>query len=361
MGNTGDRNFYANCVDTSKLQACRPNVKKGETIIRIIPEIVDGVRLPMIKNADGPQGPDFSNFMLQTVTLNAGTSMRFSGLSASSDRENEEPPAMVFPGLYIRLRGRQKKGQIPSHLKERVADLLQGEPAPLPRSKDVALVQAIVTTYNGKKLDKAMPKQCVFLTQTAAEAIGECLTAAYKAGIDVFDPKEGREIILTPEKQRVGDMYFYNAALGNKVPISEAAAAKLWVPWADALRFFTFEQHLRAAVDCFGKEIVSYAFPDDYERIFTPAPAAPPVAPKRGSNSDSYVPDDGDGLPGDVVTAAPDNVVELELDLDNVGKLEDDGDDDQAPSKPSKGAAIIPVEDAEGLAQHYSSLLDDDE
>jgi hypothetical protein len=61
----------------------------------------------------------------------------------------------------------------------------------------------------------------------------------------------------------------------------------LWTPWESAIKRNTVEEHIKAAVKCFGRDVVEFAFPDECAqylgevkvvssaRVVTPAKPAP--------------------------------------------------------------------------------------
>ncbi len=384
MNDREKKNFYQSCLDDTLLQACRPSTSKGETIIRIIPEVAaDGSIRPMV-NASTRLGIDFTNFHIETVTIGVGKEARFSGISRSSNRVNEDAFSMAFPGLFIRLRSKQKKKEIPDHLKDLVDDVLGGGmKAALRSSPEMALVQAVVFKLNDKVLEKPAPRQCVFLTTTAAETISEVLTHAHEEGVDVFAPKTGHLIKLVPVKQRGSNIMLYEAELGERAPLSEDACRKLWVPWEDrvdedgvvakkgALRLHTFEEHMELAVRCFGNELVQLAFPDEHARLFGEAEQPRTVkkgSPKNpGADIDLGVGELEDSAPAEDRTEA---VVELQIETELPTTPPDDGgDEDDAGTTPSKSAAkksspegsatVLDPADADANAAFYESLLED--
>lgn len=362
----GDKNFFNACVHEEYANAARPSTNKGVTIIRPIPEIAeDGSIRPML-NSMTPSGPDFSNFRIEPVTINAGIDSRFSGIARSSDRREDDHVNMVFPGLFIRLRGRQKKNQLPSHIKERVDAILDGGmEAQLRPTPDMALLQALVIQFNDEKLDKVKTKQVVFLTTTAAESVSEVLLEANKRDLDIFSPEEGRAIILTPEEQKMNrKIKIFNAELGDKIPLPAQKCKELWVPWDKALKIRTFDEQLRAAVACFGRSIVEFAFPDDYERVFGQGAATPAQT--------GYTPPAGDDLPGQGPSTqgsegTADTSLQIELDEDLTNPLDsssgDEGRSSKVSSTPSdageSGNAGEPTS-AEDKAKFYEDLLDGD-
>ena len=361
-----NKNFYQSCLDETKLLACRPSAGQGITELRLIPEVdADGRIRPMV-NSTTPTGLDFSNFRIEPVTIYSGMETKFSGIARSSDRLNEDNAAMVFPGLFIRLRGRQKKKDVPAHLVGLVDAALEAidgkkNKAKLQPTPDMALCQAIVTRYNDKVPPKPMVKQGVFLTTTGADTIADVLKEGHLRGDDLFAPGTGRKIILTPEEDRRSKIVFYSATLGDVFPLSEAQCRKLWVPWDQALKLHTFDEMLQQAIICFGHELVEYAFPQEYERVFGAKPeAATSVAVTQPTLGDGILDDiGGDDEVASTPTAAAElrvEVVDLDTDLPAAG-FDDDGDDDVGTTQSTSPTVSG---DAEAEAKRYEDLLNED-
>lgn len=353
-GHNTRRHFLQGCFKPdAQVQPCRPSTAKGETIIRLLPEVdEEGNFRPMI-NCQTPDGPDFSNFTVQPL-VNVGSDVRFVGIARSSDRMEEDERDMVFTRIYMRVRSMQKAKTIPDHLKERVEDLTSGGiKAALKNVTIVGICQAVVTKFNDKSVDPTV--QAVFLTTTAMEAISDVLAEADKEGIDAFDPKHGREIILTPEKQRGSGIELFNAELGEVVPLKASWCKKTWQPWDKILRLHTHDELVRQAVAVYGREIVELAMPDQVARLFGDGGATPVPERKAAAAAPSVAYDDDDDDEGlEPVSGAA-------IDEDNL-----EGDDDDAPkaSKKSRSSKEVAEEDAadpEALAAKYKALLDDDD
>ncbi len=366
--NRGGRNYHQACLHETMLQACRPSTAKGVTIIRIIPEVVGGEIRPMV-NSKTPTGFDFSNLRVETVVVNTGKLAKFTGLTNPSDIDIEQEVDQVLPGVFIRLRSLQKKKELPAHLKDDIDALFEGgRDAPLRRPQTMGLIQAVVLKFQDKKLEKPRPKQAVFLTTTALESLDELFTKCHTDGLDVFSPAEGRAIILEPETQRGSGIQLFKASLGDKVPLPEETCKKLWVPWEDALKRKTYDEHVKAAVKCFGRDIVAVAFPDDVERLFgAAAPASVPVevdVPAAVADKAAAVVEDSGAHTG---SESVSEALQIDTDLPTDGPLGDDEDEEQTESTPDipasnageDGDGVGPADPA-SMAADYENLLDDD-
>jgi len=369
MSSREPRNYLASCIDETKLQPTRLNTKKGESIIRFVPEVRDGEFLPMVL-AMTQGGPDFSNFRIEPTTVNAGKNAKFTGFACSSDRNEDDSVSMVFPGLFIRLRGRQKAGELPPHLEAKVNKLLSGGMnAPLRSTPDMAWSQAIILKHNGKDLEKPAVKQAVPLTSTAAESVAEVLTKCYEDGIDVFSPDEGRAIVLTPVKQRIGDIVLFEASVGDKVPLPPDACKKLWVPWEDCMKRHTWDQMLKAAVSCFGADVVEYAFEDDYARVFgqTAAPAAVEESTAVDSEEVRQLQAENLARIRGKQPAAQEASADLQIDTELPSTPLDAGEEDEevgdslvdVGSDAGEAGAALSYDDASSKASKYEDLLGD--
>lgn len=353
-GHNKKRHFLQGCFKPEvDIQPCRPSTAKGSTVIRLIPEVDrDGNFRPMI-NCHTPDGPDFSNFTIQPL-VNVGNDVRFVGIARSSDRMEEDERDMVFTRIYMRVRSMQKAKTLPKHLKDRVDDLTSGGiKAALKNVSVVGICQAVVTRFNDKSVDPTV--QAVFLTTTAMEAIADVLIEADKSGIDVFDPKNGREIILTPEKQRGSGIELFNAELGEVVPLKASWCKKTWKNWDEVLRLHSHDDLVRQAVAVYGREVVELAMPEVVARLF--GDGGDTVVPDRPATSAaaSVAYDDDDDDEGLEPASGT---------IDEDG-LEEDGEVPPARSRSSnRSEEEVAQEDAadpEALAAKYKALLDDDD
>jgi hypothetical protein len=314
-----------------------------------VPEVTpEGEILPMV-NSMTPAGPDFSNITVENVSINMGVTHKFSGLSAPSDVEIESEVDMVFPGMYIRLKGRKKKNQIPEANREAVDALFEGGmKAPLKQSPPMGLMQVILFTYNGEQLAKPRPKQVLFLTTTAIRSLNACLTEAYKQNIDVFSPDSGRLVKLEPYTPEGLTLVLFRVSLLDVSPIKPDICKKLWVPWGDAFKRMTYDDHIKTACKCFGRSVVRLAFQDDVDRVCDSSTAE--AAPVRET-------------PVKVVTenkvecarpSVPAIDVDVELPVD--GPLDCITDEDEiAPVKTGEAA---PPASPEQLAAYYEKMLE---
>ena len=356
------------CFLPNTLQACAPSTKKGVTIFRPIPEIdEEGNILPMV-TSDALEELDFSNTLLETVARYTGTTIKFTGLCRSSDRVGQRERDMVFPLLFIRLRGLQKEedekaGVIPKHLKDEVYRLLGSKndrKAALQNCRAMCMMQGIVLRYDGQELPKPRPRQAIMMTKTATKSLAKLMSQAYKrkdqegnpAPIDIFSPDNGRAIILTPEEQQIDDQFFFTATLGEKIPLSEEQCRKLWVPWEKALNLMPHDEHVRMACRCFPRAIVELAIGEEA------------VAEVLGVQQNSAPVTKPAAKPAAKPTAEPaaKPVTTLEIDLDEpLGEPlgEDDGEESTsraasaAPDEMPKIAALS----SEELAAQYESVL----
>lgn len=360
------KNFFQACLDENLLQACRPSTEKGTTIIRIVPEVIDGEIRPMLNNMT-PNGPDVSGVHLEEVVVNSGKSSKFTGLGMPSDVHIEDAPNMVFPGLYIRLKSLLSKKEIPAGMVDEVRSLFEGgREAPLKRPRLMGIFQAVVITFQDKKLEKPRPKQAVFLTTTALEAINDLIVKCHEEGTDLFSPSEGRAIILEPEEQRGSGIWLFNARLGDKVPIPEETCKKLWVPWEQALRRSTYDQQIKAACSCFGKRVVEIVFEEDVRRVMGADEAKPASASAPASSPDEST----EGSEGHSGLTEVTEALQIDTELPSDGPL---GDEDEEQESSAAESTDLPPSDAgesgdgasapasaEELASQYEDLLGDE-
>lgn len=363
----GGRNYVQACLDENYLKAVKPNVEKGVTRIRIVPEVApDGAILPTVRDLTDA-GPDVTNLLPEYVATSLGAKNRFSGFIRPVDANalQEDDAALPFLGLYIRLVGRKNRNELSPTVKKEVEKLLdkgKNISAPLSRPKLYGIVQAIVLELNGKTLKKPSAKQAVFLTTTAVEALSDAVVAAHKQGVDLFSPDQGCELVFTPETQRGSGIKMFNVAIGDAVPLDEDTCRKLWVPWDKVTRFHTYEDLFRAMVGCYGHNLVREAFEDDYEYFYGAASAPTAPAPEAPAEEP-------------VVTRRPAPAAKaqapatLQIDLDSPPEsLEDDGESEE--DEPASSSTYDPdeeddAEDAvltpEERAKRYQSLLSDSE
>jgi hypothetical protein len=251
-----------------------------------------------------------------------------------------------------------KKSQIPKDFEKRVADLFEGDlQAPLRQSQEMALIQSVVLTYNDKQLDKARPKQVIFLTTSAIRALNTCLSEAHKAGIDVFSPTDGRLIKLEPYQPEGLPLTLFRVSLLDPYPLKEEICKKLWVDWDKALKRQTFDEHIVLACKCFGRDIVELAFPDDVARVMANAPAVdvaddlPGVTDVPAAAAEAPAAD-----PAPQQYAPPPVDIDTELPSDSLG----DEEPEEAPTPPPAAAPEgASAQSPEALQDRYQALLDE--
>jgi hypothetical protein len=372
VGKHEKKNFHQSVLDPNLLQAVRPSTEKGITIFRPIPEVsADGTIRPMILG-DTPAGPDYSAIRIEQVVINSGLDSRFSGLAKPSDRPDAAEAEMPFPGLYIRLKGKlnRKDFEKGDPMKDRIEELFAGGmKAPLRQVSTMTMIQCVVFRLNDKELEKPASRQVLFLTSTAAEALNELFKEAHSKGIDVFSPETGCQIILEPEKQRGSDMKFFNATLGERIPLNVKTCQKLWVPWEKALRFHKYDDHLKALLAAFGRDIVEQAFSKrEVARVlgeeFVAETKVTTTAAKESSGRTTTVTTPASTTPKGAVK-------ELQIDIDGPPQtIDDEGEGpeeiqvpatEKAPSDANKAGngTKLPTDPA-ALAAHYESVLGGD-
>jgi len=233
--------------------------------------------------------------------------------------------------------------------------------AALKSCPEMCLIQCVVTRYNDKVLEKVQPYQCLFLTSTAAQAVADILTQAYEKGVDVFSPADGRQIILKPEQQRGIDAKFFNAELGDRSPLKEETCRKLWQPWDTSLRFHPQADMMRAAVNCFGRDVVEYAFGEEPVRSLIGAPAGE-AAPRPESTTAVKEPAKAK-QPAPLEEA--DDFLKIDTELPPSALDEDATAEDESDDQPAVGSADLGLDgdkpaDAAAMAAMFEDLLDED-
>jgi hypothetical protein len=354
-----NRSYYQDCFLSNTLGTIRPSVT-SETVFRPIPEVdAAGNILPMIK-ATTVSGNDYSNLCVEEVVLGACREDRFNGLCRASDSDATDAINMVFPSLFIKLRGREKKGELPSSIKDDVTALLaerevQGAKIKqryMPRSSAVGFLQGVALKVNGKALDAPAKRQVLVLPTSLLTALDYLLTDAHKKGIDVFSPTSGYAIVvkgLAPDRSVGRTVSVFTAELGPQMTISEESARKLWVPWEQALKLHTTDQLITRACRCFGRNVVEFIYPDEVARLFpsAPLPAARPAVAAR--------PPAPALAPAQARPAIPASASVLAVDdSDGTVLIDDQGDDLISAGAPKVGVSPASADD---LAAQYSSLL----
>ena len=347
------KSFYQECLDTSKLTAIKPDAS-SITIFRPIPEIgPDGNIMPMIKSMT-PAGPDFSNIAIEEVVVNTGVSTKFTGLCRASDSDTTEAINMVFPSMYIKLKSKEKRGELPAEIADKIKKLLEETANPknpkiktrlLQRTQSIGFMQGIALTVNGKPLDKPAVRQALVLPSSLCTNLANMLQLAHKEGKDVFDPKSGYAVIikgLPPDPSIGRQVTIFTAELGKQMPIPETKAKEFWVPWDTAFKRYTTDQLIMAAIRCYGSDVVSVIFPDDVARLAVQVKPTQPVVQTQ--------------KPAQAPTPPVHHTGPEELDLSSaVSGPVDDGSADEAPDiPPAKGVSPPSAED---LASKYQEML----
>ncbi len=283
---TEKKGFYQQCFKDGTLGVLKPTTA-AITEFRPIPEYIDGEPLPMVK-AMTPGGPDLSNIIMEDVCINAGNASKFSGVCKASDASPDtNAVGHIFSGLYIRIKSRVKKGQVPQELQAKVSELLIERPTPngkgkfayLPRSAENGFLQGIGLSLNGKNFDKPLTRQALCLTKPAVGKLFELAEQWHKEGKDIFSPKNGYSIIIKglPADPKVGRLVpMYQVELGRQLPLPEEKIKALWTPWESAIKRYTTAEYLQIAIKLYGRDIVEFAFPD--EVAFYCNPRSAPVA-----------------------------------------------------------------------------------
>lgn len=359
----GSRNYHQACLKPeSGLEAIRPSTAHGTTVIRLIPEVAhDGTIQPMVKSIT-PMGPDLANYQPESVVIGAGSYTKFNGLGRSSNGGATEDTEVnqIFPGIFIRIRGRQKKGQLPAAHKEAIEELMEGGwKAALKSVPEMGLFQCIAFKFNNQTLDKPAPRKVAFMTTTGVEEISRLAQECAEKGIDITSPEKGYQIILEPEEQRGTGVMLYKASLGDPFPLKEEFCKKAWVPWEQALNRLPREEHISMACNCFGREIVEIAFPEEVKRVMGPDYAsAPASSPAPASVAVREAPELPDHMPGEEPAGAP-----VDIDLDSVSSIDGGGEvgteaprPDPAPVETSGTGAADPQD----LVAKYQAMLDEE-
>jgi len=270
---TEKKGFYQQCFHDNTLGVLKPTTS-GITEFRPIPEYVDGLALPMVKSMT-PGGPDLSNIILEEVLINAGNTSKFNGICRPSDATPEmNAISYIFSGLYIRIKSRVKKGQVPTELQAKISDLLLSRPNPkgdghfsyLPRASENGFIQGIGLSLNSKAFDKPRSRQALCLTKPAVGKLFELAAQCAKEGKDIFSPKDGYTIIvkgLPKDPSQGRNVPMYQVELGRQIPIPADKAAQLWTPWEKAIKRYTVAECIAIAIKLYGRDVVEFVFPDE--------------------------------------------------------------------------------------------------
>lgn len=368
--NREKKDYYQDCFVPGTLTAVRPktvfNEKPVKTLFRPLPEFdSQGNLLPMVKSLTAA-GPDFSNIVTEEVVINTGVSTKFSGLCRASDSDAQDAINMVFPSLYIKLKSRQKRGEIPANMVEKVRGLLEEKEIPggkskikhklLERSSSIGFMQGIALMVNDKPLERPAVKQAMVMSANLCAIMSKVLEEAFKNKIDVFSPQSGNVLVISgmgPDSTVGRTVNVYTVTIDKVTPIAPAKAKELWVPWDTAFKRITVDQQIMKAIGCFGRDVVELVYPDDVARIMatqgvqtkpqtTVVQQAAPAAPAAPTTP-----------------AAPPASASVELDLSNAisgeigGDEPDEGDDGGAAAAAPAGKPAS----AEALASGYNDML----
>lgn len=355
------KNYYQDLFLPNTLSAIKPRTD-SITVIRPIPEVdQDGNFIPMVKTMT-VGGADFSNITLESILINAGQSLKYTGVCRAVEQEAEDPFAMVFSALYIKLKSKEKKNELPPELDTKIRSLLADRDIPnskmkekiLKRPQDIGLIQCVALTVNGTNLERPAVKQAVIMSKGLLDHMNDVLTDCYNKKIDVFSPKSGHALVIKglPPDPKIGrQIAIFTVELGKQVALPEDRCKSLWVPWQTAIKRLTYDQQIVQAVRCYGRDVVHVIFPDDVDRLVpssavvgkgVSAPAAPPAVAKAAP-------------------AAPPIVVEGST-LDLSGAIDtavDEGageDDDAAAPAASTVSNVKPANPAT-LASEYENVL----
>lgn len=355
---TGDKekkNYHQDFFLPDTVTAVKPK-SDSRTVFRPIAEIdASGNPLPMVIRT-AKDGLDFSNIKLEDTVLEAGQSLKFTGVCAASDNPLAGVMDQVFSSLYIKLKAKEKRFELPPALKEKVSHLLEERPIPnntwnmkeriLKRSSETGFMQGIALVVNGKPCERPAVKQVLTMSSNLLLNINKFLTECHAKGIDVFSAKLGYELIIEglPKDLAAGRSFpTFTVALGKQLPLPEDRVKTLWVPWANAIRRFTTDQHIAQAIRCYGKDVVGIIYPDDVERLAPGTASAPvtvtPAAPVQQARPAQPV----------AVTSAG------VLDLSNA--ISGDVESASAPATPAAPATGVAPASPDALADSYAKLL----
>jgi len=294
MNSKEKKDFWQALFDPTKLQALRPSTKHVTTF-RPIPQIApDGAVLPMVMG-HGVSGLDFSNFTIESAVEGSGVNHKFTGFTRATDSSSNESVHHVFSGLFIRLRGRQKKNELPAGtLGDKIKDLLAKrkvgksvvETSAIAKPTDYAILQCIVLSYNSQPCNPLRVKQAILLPTTASLSLNKLLTQCHKDGKDVFNPDSGYCVNLVGVPADLSEgrpVPVFRAELGDQVPLPLAKCQSLWTPWESAKIMHDTAWHIREAIKCFGADVVEFAFPDEFAMYGHGVQMAQPKAPATTS------------------------------------------------------------------------------
>jgi len=297
MNSKEKKDFWQALFDPKKLQALRPSTK-ATTTFRPIPQIApDGTVLPMVLG-NGVSGLDFSNFLIENAVEGSGVNTKFTGFTRASDSSSDSPAHHVFSGLFIRLRGREKKNELPTGaLGQKIKDLLTKRTvgkstvasAAISKPTEYAIIQAVVLEYNGQACNPIRVRQAILLPTTASMSLNKLLTQCHKDGKDVFSPEGGYTVRLVGVPADLSEgrpVPVFKAELGDQAPFPLEKCQSLWTPWEQAMQMHPTAWHIQEAIKCFGADVVEFTFPDEFAlyghgvQMAQPKPAAAAAAPK---------------------------------------------------------------------------------
>lgn len=351
------KNIYQ-LLCTDAVRVVKPSFE-GETVFRPIPELgPDGAPLPMVRSLT-PAGPDFSAIAIEDCVIGAGDTVRFTGLTRHV-HGSENSMEQIFPSIYIVLRSKQKKNELPAAIAKKATEYLTPRlvgKSTIPstiikRASTFGFMQGILLTLNGKTLEKPMPRCVIMMNRSSLLRLSQALTQAYEQQIDVFDPQHGRTITLRPLPPNPVEgrtIPVFAVSVGAQpMPIPDQVARKLWVPWQQAFRFYTRDEMLRHAVACYGADIVAAVYPNEVAALVGSSGQSPPAAPQPSSQERleallAHTPElQHAAKPADVPPVAP---VRPQPPV-------------QKPA-PVPPLPAVPVSSPEELMKKYEALLDD--
>lgn len=349
--------------------------KDRETIVRVIPEVAaDGSILPMVVGGGGDD-LDYSSLTTETLNMYMGVTNKYTGWGQCSDVPNQREVDMIFPGLFIRAKGRSSKGELPDSefLKfSKWIQRAQGKGEALSRPQSVALLQCVVLKYDGQVMAKPAVRQVLILSKMAKAALNRTLQAAHAAGRDLFHPATGCQLVfdsVAPDPNSENPIPTLTCSEGPVMPISEADIRQLWAPWETSIRRNTLEEHVKLAVRCYDRAFVETLFPEEVSQFLPPVQqqqvpqqAAPLAVQQAPAQQATQQPAAQQQLPQQQAPAA------VALDLSNSVSLDsgDDDDDDgdvggTAPASPAPSTGPAPgtgtPPDPDDLESQYAQSL----
>lgn len=282
------RNYSNSFVDASRLNVIRP-VTKHITEVRFIPEIhADGSILPASLGVSPSGEPLISNLEIFNVTVAAGETNKFTGITDPGDTQLAGDVDNAFAGTWIRLKKRLKTpDQIEANLFRRISKLMaadnQGHSI-VPRPVRFAFMQCVVLVDRDKVLPKPGIKQLIAMSPSAVTALSSLFKKLFSEGVDPFSPDNGVTIKffgIPPDPTAGRNVASFACEVGRPLPMKADICRKLWVPWEKAFRRYTQAELIEQATKCYGYDIMSYVFPEvmsQYPHLNPGAPTPPPAA-----------------------------------------------------------------------------------